>query len=260
MASTLNLCDLPPWVIASRQFNENPQPFELQGVRRENRFLFEKLDTIPDAEERGVVFNDYMSVKFYLHQWEVETDRARRSIKNSYLRFLRGWGVDSSSVEGAVLKGWVESRVGLLPTFHKQRISGTHDEEYMTYATDRMRGSAHTNAINSQLDVLYEFCQYELRRRTGARFLDLYRGTNDPTEHQVLETLGKREQVVKLNNLCSFTSDKELAWEFGSTVWQVSVPAVKVFFFNELLPNRILKGESEYMVIGGDYRVKRVLA
>ncbi len=57
-----NLCNLPPWVIASRQFNECPQPLEVQGVRNVNRFLFAKLDNIAGAEERAHVFNDYMSV------------------------------------------------------------------------------------------------------------------------------------------------------------------------------------------------------
>ena len=247
----------PPWVIASQDYNDNPEPFELQGVRRENRFLFERLDTIEDPEQRGIVFNEYMSVSFYLHQWENETNKGRRSIKNSYLRFLRGWGVDSNSVEGAVLKGWVQSRIGLAPTFHKTRITGVNEEDYMPFAFDRMRGSACTNAINSQLDVLYEFCQYELGRRGTERFVSLFRGTSDVDE-QVLETLGKREYVVRLNNLCSFTSDRDVAWEFGSTVWQVNVPVCKVFFFSGLLPESILRGESEYMVIGGDYRVKKL--
>ena len=32
-----------------------------------------------------------------------------------------------------------------------------------------------------------------------------------------------------------------------------------VFFYDDLLPNSILKGEGEYLVIGGEYRVKRIL-
>jgi hypothetical protein len=46
--------------------------------------------------------------------------------------------------------------------------------------------------------------------------------------------------------------------EFGYTVWQVQVPLAKIFFFNGLLPNSILKGEGEFMVIGGEYRVRMV--
>ena len=258
-SSAFNLCNLPPWVIASRTFNDHPQPLEIQGVRQANRFLFDRLDGIASAEERALVFNDYMSVKFQLHHWQQQTDAARKSIKNSYLRFLRGWMMDSNSIEGAVLKGWVESRMGLPPTFHKIRIPGIHAEEYMTFAMDRTKGSARTNAINSQLDLLYEFCQYELaRRRPGERTLSLFRGTYDASEHDLLEQLSNREQIVRLNNLVSCTAEEERAWEFGFTVWELKVPAAKVFFYGELLPSSILKGEGEYMVIGGEYRVRQI--
>ncbi|RII27014.1 MAG: N-acyl homoserine lactonase [Geobacter sp.] len=258
---SFNLCNLPPWVIASRHFNDNPQSLEIQGVREANRFLFRKLNALSSAEERALVFNDYMSVKFQLHQWENQsTDTAKRSIRNSYLRFLRGWMMDSNSIEGAVLKGWVESRIGLPPTFHKVSIPGIHGEEYMVFATDRMKGSARTNAINSQLDLLYEYCQFELaRRHPDDRHITLFRGTNDADDYELLEEAGNREQIVRLNNLISFTSDEERAWEFGDTVWEIRAPLAKIFFFNGLLPNSILKGEGEYLVIGGEYRVRRIM-
>jgi NAD+--dinitrogen-reductase ADP-D-ribosyltransferase len=70
MRRTWNLCDLPAWLLGSAEFNEAPRPFEIQGVRHSNRFLFEKLDGIDDATRRARVFNEYMSVKFLLHQWE----------------------------------------------------------------------------------------------------------------------------------------------------------------------------------------------
>ena len=256
-----NHCNLPPWVIASRHFNEHPQLLEIQGVRQANRFLFTRLASVASAEERALVFNDYMSVKFQLHHWQDDhTATARKSLKNSYLRFLRGWMMDSNSVEGAVLKGWVESRMGLPPTFHKARIGSIHSQEYYGYVVDRTKGSQRTNAINSQLDLLYEYCQYELARlHPGERWLTLYRGTFDAGEHEVVEKMGKREEIVRLNNLTSFTSDEERAWEFGFTVWEVRVPLAKVFFYDDLLPNSILKGEGEFMVIGGEFRVKRVM-
>jgi NAD+---dinitrogen-reductase ADP-D-ribosyltransferase len=258
--SDFNLCNLPPWVIASRHFNEHPQPLEIQGVRLANRHFFQKLDAITEAAERATVFNDYMSVKYQLHHWQSQTDTARKSLMNSYLRFLRGWMMDANSVEGAVLKGWVESRMGIAPTFHKIRISGIHAEEYMTYAMDRTKGSARTNAINSQLDLLYEYCQYELGKASSPETcLKLFRGTNDANDYAVLETIGKREQIVWLNNLVSFTDDEERAWEFGDTVWEIHAPLAKIFFYDKLLPNSILKGEGEYLVIGGEYRVRRVL-
>ncbi len=256
--NSYNHCSLPPWVIASRHFNDNPQPLEIQGVRRANRFLFDKLEAILSAEKRGEIFNDYMSVRFQLHQWQHQaTDTARKSIRNSYLRFLRGWMMDSNSVEGAVLKGWVESRIGLPPTFHKARIGNIHSDEYYRFAIDRTKGSERTNAINSQLDLLYEYCQYELARKLpNENRLILYRGVYDASEHEVLETVGKREQLVRLNNLSSFTAHEERAWEFGFTVWEVHVPLAKIFFYNDLIPNSIMKGEGEYMVIGGEYRVR----
>ncbi len=260
-SGSYNLCNLPPWVIASLHFNEHPHPLEVQGVRNANRFLFAKLDGIAGAEERAHVFNDYMSVKFQLHQWQNQaTATARKSLRNSYLRFLRGWMMDSNSVEGAVLKGWVESRMGLPPTFHKVRIGGIHSEEYYVYVVDRTLGSQRTSAINSQLDLLYEYCQYELvRKYPSCDTLTLYRGTYDADDHEVLETLTKRERIVRLNNLVSFTAEEERAWEFGSTVWEVRVPLAKVFFFSDLLPNSIMKGEGEYLVIGGEYQVRQVM-
>jgi len=261
MENTFNHCNLPPWVIASRHFNENPQSLKIQGVRAANRFLFDKLDSIASPEERAAVFNNYMSVKFQLHQWQEQgTATARKSLKNSYLRFLRGWMMDSNSPEGAVLKGWVESRMGLPPTFHSERIPGIHTEEYLKFAVDRTKGSARTSAINSQLDLLYEYCQYELAKKYPDRDrLTLFRGTFERSEHDVIEKISKRDEIVRLNNLNSFTTDEERAWEFGFIVWEVQVPLSKIFFYSELLPNSILKGEGECLVIGGEYKVKRLL-
>lgn len=260
--ASFNYCNLPPWLIASRHFNDNPQVLEIQGVKEANRFLFEKLAAINSPAERAVFFNDFMSVKFQLHNWQEQTtDKARSSIKNSYLRFLRGWMFDSNSVAGAVLKHWVESRMGIPPRYHNGRISGHGDETYYNYTIDVMNGSARTSAIQSQLDLLYEYCQFELLHKyPGETSVTLFRGTHDADEHETLETLGKRERIVRLNNLVSFTDDMERAWEFGRTVWETRVPLAKIFFYNNLLPGSILKGEGEYLVIGGEYRVKQVMA
>jgi NAD+--dinitrogen-reductase ADP-D-ribosyltransferase len=254
----INLCNLPPWAIASRHFNRHPQPLEIQGVHRANRLLFERLETLSDPAARGALFHDYMDVTFQLHQWERETSvRGRKSLRNSYLRFLRGWMFDSNSPEGAVLKGWVESRLGLPPTFHHVPIDDIHSEAYFLYTVDRMKGSARTNAINAQLDVLYEYVQYELRRRLpGTSHLTLYRGVHDLAEHRILEELGQKRYLLRLNNLNSFTTDFERAWEFGTRVLQADVPLPKVFFQGDFLPSSLLKGEGEVLVIGGEYEVK----
>jgi len=254
----INRCNLPPWAIASRHFNANPQALEIQGVRMANPLLFRKLDELDNIEARGQQFHDYMDVKFQLHQWQEQTSSSsRKSLKNSYLRFLRGWLFDSNSLEGAVFKGWVESRFGLLPLFHREPIAHMEDDAYQRFAYDRMKGAERTSAIFSQLDLLYEYVQYELRLRYPERtHLTLYRGVNDFSEHQILEQSGKHRVLLRLNNLNSFTDDFERAWEFGSKVLQAEVPLAKIVFACGLLPRSLFKGEGEVLVIGGEYELE----
>ena len=231
---------------------------EIQGSAHNSRTLFEKLDGLEDPEARGALFHDFMDVRFQLHQWQREaTANSRKSLKNSYLRFLRGWLFDSNSLEGAVLKGWVESRLGLAPTFHRESIGDIHSAAYFRYTADRMKGSARTSAILPQFDLLYEFVQYELGRRfPDQTHLTLYRGIFDFSEHQVVEQLSKNHYVLHLNNLNSFTDDFERAWEFGNRVLEAEVPLTKVFFMGGLLPKSLFKGEREVLVIGGEFEVK----
>ena len=256
--TSFNLCNLPPWAIASRMYNRNPQPIEIQGVQCSGKPLFARLETVEDPFERGQIFHDFMDVRFQLHQWENQASRSsRKALKNSYLRFLRGWLFDSNSVEGAVLKGWVESRLGLPPLFHKEPIDDIQSEAYYRYQVDKMKGSERTSAILGQFDLLYEFVQYELRRRyPEIRHLQLFRGINDFSEHRILEEYGKHEYLLQLNNLNSFTEDFEKAWEFGSRVIKAEVPLTKIFFSSGLLPKSLLKGEEELLVIGGEYEVQ----
>jgi NAD+--dinitrogen-reductase ADP-D-ribosyltransferase len=61
-------------------------------------------------------------------------------------------------------------------------------------------------------------------------------------------------RIILLNNLSSFTSQRERACEFGDYILEVEVPLPKLFFFNGLLPG-MLKGEDEWVVIGGVYEV-----
>jgi len=256
--TSMNRCNLPPWAIASKHYNRHPKVIEIQGVRHNGRPLFEKLDAQDDPEVRGLLFHDFMDVRYQLHQWQREASQnSRKSLKNSYLRFLRGWLFDSNSVEGAVLKGWVESRLGLAPTYHNESITDIHSEAYFRYTVERMKGSERTNAILPQLDLLYEFVQYELGRRLpGQTHLRLYRGIYDFAEHQVIEEVDKNHCLLRLNNLNSFTDDFERAWEFGNRVLEVDVPVTKIFFKGGLLPRSLFKGEGEVLVIGGEFEVK----
>jgi NAD+--dinitrogen-reductase ADP-D-ribosyltransferase len=258
---TWNLCDLPATYIGSLEFNDDPRRFEVQGVFPASRHLFRRLDAIPEPEKRIEVFYAYIAEKFHLNELERDhTHGAKRSLRNTYVRYLRGWGVDSNSIEGAVLKAWVESRIGLRPTFHRRKVTADDTDAQLAFATDRMKGMAGSNAINSQLDLVYAFCQYELTRRfPGETWFSLYRGTHDPNDYHTLEIVSPRERIVRLNNLSSFMPDSERAFEFGSTVWEVRVPLVKIFFHSQLFPESILKGEDEFLVIGGVYRVKTVL-
>jgi NAD+--dinitrogen-reductase ADP-D-ribosyltransferase len=256
-----NLCDLPAWYIGSLAFNDNPEPIEIQTVFPMHQGLFRQLDAMDDPNQRTFWFNAYIKEKYHLDELEQNhTQRAKRSLRNTYVRYLRGWGVDSNSIEGAVLKSWVESRIGLRTTFHRGKVTSDDPEDELAFAIDRMKGMAASNAIHSQLDLVYSFCQYEMgRRHPGLRWFSLYRGTHDPNDYQTIEVISSRERIVRLNNLCSFTPDAERAFEFGSTVWATRVPVVKVFFHSQLFPQSILKGEDEFLVIGGMYRVTTVL-
>ena len=254
----LNRCNLPPWAIASQAFQSQPEPIEIEGVRRTDRRLFDELERIQDPSRRGEVFHDYLSVKFGLHQWADHKGVARSSLRHTYLSFILAWQADSNGHAGAVLKSWVESRFGLPPTYHCGLLA-RDPEAREAYARDRMKGAARTVGAFMQLDLLYTYCQGELaRRQPGKNGLVLFRGTHDPEEYSV-ESCGA-EALVRLNNLSSFTSDPEIAWEFGSSVWKVRVPLPKIVFFSGLLPPHILGGESEYLVLGGDYRVASVRA
>jgi NAD+--dinitrogen-reductase ADP-D-ribosyltransferase len=242
---------LPPWIVASREFHDHPRALHIVGVRRENRSLFALLAALAEPIERAELFDAYMSAKFRLDEWPAATPGARRSLRNSYLRFLRGWGVDSNGIEGAVLKGWVESRLGIPPSYHRRPVESGR-RSYLEFASERMRGHARTNAIDAQVDLLFEYCQYELARRRLRRVV-LYRGTHEFEEQRVLARRQDAEFVVRLNNLCSFSAERERAWEFGLRVLRVEVPAQRILYFAGLLPKSILRGEDEYLVIGGEH-------
>ena len=142
------------------------------------------------------------------------------------------------------------------PNFHAGPISDLHAPAYVLYLVERMRESARSNAVESQFDLLYEFVQYELRRRhPEVSAFTLYRGVKNLEDYRVNgETAGKRI-VLRLNNLNSFTSRLEHAWQFGSRVLEAEVPASKIFFRSDLLPGILPRGEEESLVIGGEYEV-----
>jgi NAD+---dinitrogen-reductase ADP-D-ribosyltransferase len=253
-----NLVGVPTGLIASTAFNAYPVPLHIASVCDANRSLFAMLGEAENSEIAAGMFEAYMATMFDLDDQDRDGRGPARFRASSYLRLLRGWGYEANSPEGAVLKGWVESRFGLFPTFHKAPITRFSGPAWIAYVEEKMSSRFHSNAIQSQLDLLYEFCQWSLKRfhSTGRNHITLFRGTNSFEEQQLLERLDRRRVVVRLNSLLSFTSERELAESFGDTILEVEVPVVKILFFNSLLPKHALKGEGEYVVIGGDYEAR----
>ena len=256
---SLNRCNLSPWIIGSEEFQANPLPVEIDGARTTDGSLFRRLGEIADARERSRLFHDYVSVKFGLNDKTVSADGKLKSVY-SYVHLLNAWGADSNRQSGAVLKAWVESRFGILATYHNGRLADDAAARE-AFLLDRTRGAAKFIGVLMQLDLLYTFCQDELRRRfPDKKWKTLYRGTHDSEEYTVQKEAGaKRAALVQLNNLSSFTSDPEVAWEFGSSAWEVEVPLAKIVFFSGLLPKSLLAGESEHLVLGGYYNVRTLL-
>ena len=252
-----NLLGVPTGLLASAAFNDFPVPLHISGVRETNRHFFRQLEDAAGLGQAAQLFQDYMDVVFGLDRERDAADGKRR-YRSSYLRLLKGWGFDANSQEGAVLKGWVESRFGLFPTFHKAPLARFSSPAWAAYVEEKMSSRFHNNSISLQLDLLYEFCQWAFSRwpSAGRRHLTLYRGVNDFVEHPLIQQARNREAVVRLNNLVSFSADRAVADEFGDYILEARVPTAKVLFFNDLLPRHPLKGEAEYLVIGGDYRVK----
>lgn len=251
-----NLVGVPTGLLASRAFNDHPLRMHIAGVRETNPALFEMLDDADDAAQAAEAFEKYMQAMFGDGTAPTRRHNGRR-FHASYRQLLEGWGYDANGPAGAVLKGWVESRFGLPPVFHKAPIRRTGSAAWVAYVEEKMSSRYHNNSINQQLDLLYEFCQWSLARhfRAGRR-IALYRGVNDFAEHEILARQDRHSAVVRLNSLTSFTAERTVADTFGDVVIEAQVPAVKILFFRELLPSHPLMGESEYLVIGGEYQVR----
>jgi NAD+---dinitrogen-reductase ADP-D-ribosyltransferase len=258
----INRCSIPAVILGSLAYQRHPVPLTLDGVVELHKDLFQRLDIETDPHVRAEMFQRHMAAAFSLEQpeeagWAQDSPRDRS--RASYLKMVRGWSFDADGREGAVLKGWVESRFGLLPRHHGGPIRDFSGETYRRYLGMRAQGLYGTNALEAQLDLLYTYCQYELgRQRPGETHLTLYRGVNRAGEHETLKKVGPRESIVLMNSLSSFTPDRMRAGEFGDNILEVNVPLPKVFFFHHLLPG-MLKGEEEFVVIGGVYEASFAL-
>lgn len=255
----INRCNLPAVILGSLTYQKHPLPLLLDGIREFHRGLFELLDRLDDTGERAQAFMQHMKAAFSLDCPEEAglTQHARRNrARADYLTMIKGWSFDSGSREAAVLKGWVESRFGLLQRHHVRPIRDPSDEGYRNYLEMRSSGLYGTNALESQLDLLYTYCQYELARQYPEKtHLTLYRGINRVDEHETVAELNGKRRVVLLNSLSSFTANRERADEFGDFLLTTHVPIAKIFCYTRLLPG-ILPSEDEYTVIGGLYEVE----
>ncbi len=256
---SVNRCNLPAIILGSLTYQRHPVPLELDGVAHLHADLFRTLATLPTHQERAQRFQDYMTVNFLLDELDeagLMPGRGRKARANAnYLRQVRGWSFDADGREGAVLKRWVESRFGLLARHHAGSLADRNSETYQRYLSEGSRGLYATNALESQLDLLYTYCQYELSLEFSPQtHLTLHRGINRIDEHELQERCDTELQCVLFNNLNSFTSQRERADEFGDYILTVAVPLAKIFFYNRLLPG-LLRGEDEYVVIGGVYEV-----
>ena len=258
----INRCNLPAAILGGLSFQRAPTLLCIDGVAALHRPLLDLLDEIDDAAERAQRFVGYMKAHFRLAQPEeagLTAQQPKSRAKASYLRVVRGWAFDPDGREAAVLKGWVESRFGLMPRHHGESLREPGSTAWQRYVEMRAAGLYGTNALEAQLDLLYAYCQYELARQFPQRtHIRLYRGVNRLGDHEVIvgsETVGAEDRIVLLNNISSFSRSRERAGEFGDSILGVDVPLPKLAFFSELLPG-MLKAEDEYVVIGGLYRVR----
>ncbi len=250
----INRCNLPAVVLGSLTYQRHPSPLLLDGVAELHRDLFRRLGGAgDDPAVRGEVFRDYLTVHFQL-EWPEEmgfTGNHKSRARANYARMIRGWSFDADSREGAVLKGWVESRFGLLPRWHGQPLRDTNDDAWLHYMEMRSQGLYGTSALESQFDLVYTYCQHELaRRHPGARHVTLYRGVNRVADHEILDSRDGGRHTILLNNLNSFTCSRDRACEFGDYILTVDMPLTKIFFHCGLLPG-VLQGEDEFLAIGG---------
>jgi len=260
----INHCNLPASIIGSLSFQHDPEPIYIDGVSELHHRFFTELDGIAEPEQRAFHFMDYMTVRFrFKHPEDTGLDPHSSGIrrdKADYLRLLRGWLFDPNGQEAAVMKSWVESRFGLSSRFHKGPLykdleSDTTSSHYAAYLRSRTRGLYATNALESQMDLLYSYCQYELARTyEPTRLLHLYRGIDRLREYEVLQQTDRQHATVLLNNLNSFTRNRDRADEFGDHILEVDACWQKILFYSGLLPG-FLFGEEEVILIGGVYAV-----
>lgn len=264
--TSTNLVGVSTAWLASTGFNEQAPELHIAGTRETQPGLFALLDRCNDLTQAREVFVHYLSIAFGLQAPEKPAIGSAASAeprrwRGSWRRLLQGWGMDANGVAGAVLKGWVESRFGLVPTFHKAPLAHFPSPAWVAYLEEKTSSRHHSNNIHQQLDLLYEFCQWALARfplpapQMQGPHVRLWRGSNRVEEQLLQGTLRERRCRVRLNNIVSFSLSPEEASCFGDWVFELLVPQSKLLVFPGLLPGQVLQGEQEVIALGGDYDV-----
>lgn len=261
---TTNLVGVPAPLLASTAFNAHPVPLHIASTREAHPGLFALLGTCRTPAEAAAVFEHYAALAFGLQPTAPDEPGAApgeaRRWRASYLKLLQGWGMDSNGAAGAVLKGWVESRFGIVPWFHKAPLARFPSPAWVDYLTEKAASRWHNNCIAQQLDLLYEFCQWSIARWRPfgpGPHAALWRATTRADEQLIDGRLRQgAHAVMRLNNLVSFALERAQADCFGDWMLHVKVPAVKLLFYPGLLRAVALAGESEVLAIGGDYDVE----
>jgi NAD+--dinitrogen-reductase ADP-D-ribosyltransferase len=257
---TTNLVGVPAPVLASTAFQQHPVGLHIAGTREAHRGLFALLDRSGDMNEAAQMFTHYLQLAFGLEPDPV----APRRWRASYVKLLQSWGHDSNGPAGAVLKGWVESRFGLVPTFHGAPLARFPSPAWVRYLEQKAASRFHSNGIQQQLDLLYEYAQWALQRfrpfGDGAH-ATLWRGSNDCDEQIVARGSHERRRqwTVRFNSLVSFATSPAQAECFGDWLLETRVPLVKLLFWPGLLPG-LLTGEGEVIAMGGDCEVQAAYA
>lgn len=255
---TTNLVGVSSQLLASVDFNDFPRRLYISGTRPSHKGLFSWLAESADQADAAERFAEYMSTAFSLaKRAERRSDGAAHYSRSSYLKLLQGWGFDSNGPPGAVLKGWVESRFGIVPTFHKEVLAAFPSEAWIRYLEEKLSSRFHNNCIQLQLDILYEYAQWSIERfaPVPGSHVQAFRGIHSSEARFLDGSLKSRHGVIRLNNLVSFSRSTERAGEFGDIVVSAAVPVAKILLFPGLLNDQVLNGEAEVLVIGGDFEV-----
>jgi NAD+--dinitrogen-reductase ADP-D-ribosyltransferase len=247
--STYNLINIKSKYFGSLDYNEKIQDIRIMGVYEYHKDFYEAIEKTESILIANQIFDSYINELF-----ELKCKIKGKKVGNLY-KILMGWMFNSNGFEGAVLKGWAESRFGIIPNFHKTRIDHIESEGYYNYLSEKMSQRVNKNAIYLQLDLLYHYTQVVIKRFFSSfkPRVTLYRGVYNLEENEIITWLSKNAAVMSHNNVLSFTVDKSIAEQFGDSILKINVPYTKIIFFSEVTPLHHFAGEQEFIVIGGEY-------